>query len=128
MRCVSTLRNLHFYECVSLVPLFLYSNTYVATEKLHDFYNDHAEREFARHRLTDGELGPVPKFCDVFRLLMSLKCGITLREWCDTMMPRRYNVDERRLVQFGMHHQFLRKLSIYPIATIPTNEVERSGK
>ncbi|KIH58482.1 hypothetical protein ANCDUO_11312 [Ancylostoma duodenale] len=44
------------------------------------------------------------------------------------MTPRRYNVDERRLVQFGMHHQFLRKLSIYPIATIPTNEVERSGK
>ncbi|VDM75363.1 unnamed protein product [Strongylus vulgaris] len=97
MRCV---RNLHFYECVSLVPLFLYSNTYVATEKLHDFYNNHVERE----------------------------CGVTLREWCDTMTPRRYNVDERRLVQFGMHHQFLRKLSIYPIAIIPTNQVERSGK
>ncbi|KAL6725078.1 hypothetical protein Aduo_019896 [Ancylostoma duodenale] len=84
--------------------------------------------QFVRNRLPDGELGPVPQFCDVFRLLMSLKCGVTLRDWCDTMTPRRYNVDERRLVQFGMHHQFLRKLSIYPIATIPTNEVERSGK
>ncbi|KHJ89336.1 nitrogen permease regulator 2 [Oesophagostomum dentatum] len=129
MRCV---RNLHFYECVSLVPLFLYSNTYVATEKLHDFYNNPTVREdclqFARYRLPDGELGPVPLFCDVFRLLMSLKCGITLREWCETMSPRRYNVDERRLIQFGMHHQFLRKLSIYPIATIPANDVERSGK
>ncbi|VDM52863.1 unnamed protein product [Angiostrongylus costaricensis] len=42
MRCV---RNLHFYECVSLVPLFLYSNTYVATEKLHDFYTNPCEIE-----------------------------------------------------------------------------------
>ncbi|KAK6038119.1 hypothetical protein COOONC_24376 [Cooperia oncophora] len=40
MRCV---RNLHFYECISLVPLFLYSNTYVATEKLHEFYNNPSE-------------------------------------------------------------------------------------
>ncbi|KAK5973725.1 DNA-directed RNA polymerase subunit [Trichostrongylus colubriformis] len=129
MRCV---RNLHFYECVSLVPLFLYSNTYVATEKLHEFYNNPSEiedcLEFVRHRLPDGELGPVPQFCDVFRLLMSLKCGSTLRDWCDAMSPRRYNVDERRLVQFGMHHQFLRKLSTYPISTVPSSEVERSGK
>uniref|UniRef100_A0A0K0DP01 Nitrogen permease regulator 2 n=1 Tax=Angiostrongylus cantonensis TaxID=6313 RepID=A0A0K0DP01_ANGCA len=42
MRCV---RNLHFYECVSLVPLFLYSNTYVATEKLHNFYTNPCEIE-----------------------------------------------------------------------------------
>ncbi|KAK6038120.1 hypothetical protein COOONC_24377 [Cooperia oncophora] len=59
---------------------------------------------------------------------MSLKCGVTLRDWCDTMAPRRYNVDERRLVQFGMHHQFLRKLSTYPISTVSSGEMERSGK
>ena len=36
-RCI---RNLHYFECVSLVPLFLYGNTYVATEKLHEFFNN----------------------------------------------------------------------------------------
>ncbi|WKY14136.1 hypothetical protein Q1695_000021 [Nippostrongylus brasiliensis] len=129
MRCV---RNLHFYECISLVPLFLYSNIYVATEKLHDFYDNPSEIndcvDFVRFRLADGELGAVPRFCDIFRLLMSLKCGVTLREWCDVMGPRRYHIDERRLIQFGMHHQFLRKLSIYPISTISSSEMERSGK
>lgn len=35
MRCV---RNLHFYGCLTLIPLFMYANTYVATEQLHDFY------------------------------------------------------------------------------------------
>lgn len=36
-RCI---RNLYFYECVGIVPLFLYQNCYVATEKLHNFYED----------------------------------------------------------------------------------------
>lgn len=34
-RCV---RNLHFYGCLTLLPLFMYSNTYVANEQLHHFY------------------------------------------------------------------------------------------
>lgn len=34
-RCV---RHLHFYGFLALLPLFMYSNSYVATEKLHDFY------------------------------------------------------------------------------------------
>jgi hypothetical protein len=36
-RCV---RNLHFYGCVTMVPIFLYANTYVSTEALHQFYAD----------------------------------------------------------------------------------------
>ncbi|KAJ1355215.1 hypothetical protein KIN20_012538 [Parelaphostrongylus tenuis] len=59
---------------------------------------------------------------------MSLRCGVTMRDWCESMVPRRYNVDERRMVQFGMHHHFLRKLSIYPIPAIPPSEVERFGR
>ncbi|VDO48825.1 unnamed protein product [Haemonchus placei] len=84
--------------------------------------------KFVRLHMLDGELRPTPQFCDIFRLLMSLKCGVTLRDWCDRMAPRRYNVDERRLVQFGMHHQFLRKLSTYPISTLAPSDVGRSGK
>lgn len=37
MRCV---RNLHFYGCLTLIPLFMYANTYVATEQLHNFYTN----------------------------------------------------------------------------------------
>ena len=36
-RCV---RNLCYYGIVSLLPLFMYCNNYVATERLHDFYSD----------------------------------------------------------------------------------------
>lgn len=139
-RCV---RNLHFYECVSLVPMFLYYNTYVATERVHDFYKNQTEindcLEFVKIQTEIGADGSeiptrTPEFSDVFRLYLSMKvvgpklpidesdsnrlrfqCGNNLAEWADLEKPRSMGIDEQRLVQFGMHHQFLRKLSKYPI-------------
>uniref|UniRef100_A0A1I7XA16 Nitrogen permease regulator 2 n=1 Tax=Heterorhabditis bacteriophora TaxID=37862 RepID=A0A1I7XA16_HETBA len=57
-----------------------------------------------------------------------LRCGISLRDWCENERPRRFNVDERRLIQFGMHHQFLRKLSVYPVYTVRPNTTDNPGK
>ncbi|GMT04444.1 hypothetical protein PENTCL1PPCAC_26618 [Pristionchus entomophagus] len=115
MRCI---RNLIFYECVQLVPLLLYANTYVATEKLHPFYHDQKLIQECLEFVGLEESGErfVPKYSDVFRLYLSLRCGMTLRKWVEAYAPRSYGVDERRFIQFGMFHRFLRKLSVYPIA------------
>ncbi|CAI5448464.1 unnamed protein product [Caenorhabditis angaria] len=125
-RCV---RNLHFYECVSLVPMFLYSNTYVATERVHDFYMNQTEitdcLEFVK--IQDSSL-PLPEFSDVFRLYLSMKCGRKLLDWVKEEKPRQMRIDEHRFVQFGMHHQFLRKLTIYPICLIPPQEKTPKNK
>uniref|UniRef100_A0A914RZT4 Nitrogen permease regulator 2-like protein n=1 Tax=Parascaris equorum TaxID=6256 RepID=A0A914RZT4_PAREQ len=117
-RCV---RNLHFYGCLTLLPLFMYSNTYVANEQLHRFYLNadtiEACLDFVGPRNKEGEpVTPKPIFSDVFRLYVSLRIGITMKEWCERLSPRQYNVDERRLIQFGVFHGFIRKLSIYPVA------------
>ncbi|EJW75188.1 hypothetical protein WUBG_13904 [Wuchereria bancrofti] len=85
MRCV---RNLHFYGCLTLIPLFMYANTYVATEQLHDLY-------------MNADL---------------IETGMTMKDWCERMSPRQYNVDERRAIQFGICHGFVRKLCIYPVS------------
>ena len=78
-RCV---RNLNFYECVSLVPMFLYYNTYVATERVHDFYKNKKEinecLDFVKIQSITTEDGseipmPTPEFSDVFRLYLSMK-------------------------------------------------------
>uniref|UniRef100_A0A8R1XST2 Nitrogen permease regulator 2-like protein n=1 Tax=Onchocerca volvulus TaxID=6282 RepID=A0A8R1XST2_ONCVO len=118
MRCV---RNLHFYGCLTLIPLFMYSNTYVATEQLHDFYTNTVLIEecldFIRPLNNEGKhSGPKPLFSDVFRLYASLKTGMTMKDWCERMSPRQYNVDERRVIQFGVCHGFVRKLCIYPVS------------
>uniref|UniRef100_A0A0N4UQM6 Nitrogen permease regulator 2 n=1 Tax=Dracunculus medinensis TaxID=318479 RepID=A0A0N4UQM6_DRAME len=117
-RCV---RHLHFYGFLALLPLFMYSNSYVATEKLHDFYlnTDIHESCLDFVGIRRGiKSFPVtrPTFTDVFRLYASLKIGFTMKEWCERFMPRRYNVHERRLIQFGLFHGFIRKLSVYPVA------------
>ncbi|GMR32362.1 hypothetical protein PMAYCL1PPCAC_02557 [Pristionchus mayeri] len=122
MRCI---RNLIFYECVQLVPLLLYANTYVATEKLHPFYHDQTLIQECLDFVGLQGSGVTPKYSDVFRLYLSLRCGMTLRKWVEAYDPRSYGVDERRFIQFGMFHRFLRKLSVYPIAK---NRVHCTGK
>ncbi|CAD6194869.1 unnamed protein product [Caenorhabditis auriculariae] len=69
----------------------------------------------------DEPLAIEPKFSDVFRLYLSMRCGMMLSEWVMAMRPRDLGIDEHRLVQFGMHHQFLRKLSIYPVCKVASN-------
>ena len=45
--------------------------------------------------------------------------------WCKQWNPNKYHVDERRLIQYGMYHKFLRKLSIFPVTTVsPDNKKE----
>ncbi|MFH4980185.1 hypothetical protein AB6A40_006894 [Gnathostoma spinigerum] len=120
-RCV---RNLHFYGFLALMPLFMYSNTYIATEKLHEFYLNadsiEACLDFVGPRNKDGSHATErPIFSDVFRLYTSLKVGLTMKEWCQRMSPRSFNVDERRFIQFGIFHGFIRKLSVYPVSIKP---------
>ncbi|VDM96333.1 unnamed protein product [Thelazia callipaeda] len=118
IRCV---RNLHFYGCLTLIPLFMYANTYVATEQLHDFYKNPDLIEACLNFVKplnnrEGYSNSKPIFSDVFRLYASLKTGLTMKDWCERMFPRQYNVDERRMVQFGICHGFVRKLCIYPVS------------
>lgn len=42
---------------------------------------------------------------------------MTLKDWCLRVQPKQYNVDERKLIQFGIYYGFVRKLLIYPIST-----------
>ncbi|KAJ1371834.1 hypothetical protein KIN20_033865 [Parelaphostrongylus tenuis] len=85
--------------------------------------------EFVRIRLPDGELGPVPKFGGVFRLFMSLRCDVTVRDWCQSMVPRdimSMSVEWRNSVCITLFA--LRKLCIYPVPAISPSEVERFGR
>ncbi|CAJ0566160.1 unnamed protein product, partial [Mesorhabditis spiculigera] len=121
IRCI---RNLCYYEAVALVPFFLYSNNYVATEKLHNFFNDpdaikecpdFVRRRVKGRRKRHPKLLARPTFHDVFRLYLNLKIGQRLSEFVIVNEPKTKMVDVRRFIQFGMVRGFLRKLSIYPL-------------
>uniref|UniRef100_A0A914E6J6 Uncharacterized protein n=1 Tax=Acrobeloides nanus TaxID=290746 RepID=A0A914E6J6_9BILA len=65
-----------------------------------------------------------PLINDVCRLYLSLKNGMKLKDWCLRMQPRQFNVDERKLIQFGIFYGFVRKLSIYPVAINPEEGIK----
>ncbi|TKR73964.1 hypothetical protein L596_021200 [Steinernema carpocapsae] len=124
-RCV---QNLHFYGCITLVPLFMYSNTYVTTERLHTFYKDDTCIKeclrFIKRKKKDkhGNELPGPGFPQIFRLYASLKTGYTLKEWVERIDPQILNFDVRKFIQFGLYHGFVRKLSVYPCCRNPMNK------
>lgn len=47
-----------------------------------------------------------------------------METWCNRFEPRKYCVDEMRLVQYGMFNKFVRKLSIFPVTTISNDTDE----
>uniref|UniRef100_A0A0N5AIV1 Nitrogen permease regulator 2-like protein n=1 Tax=Syphacia muris TaxID=451379 RepID=A0A0N5AIV1_9BILA len=125
-RCV---RNLQYYGVVSFLPLFMYCNTYVATHRLHEVFNNkeliNECLEFvAIHDANGKRVVPRPIFSDVFRLYASLRVGMKLEDWYKQMNPRKYGVDEKRLIQFSIFHRFVRKLQLYPV-TLPKEEETR---
>ncbi|KAK0401337.1 hypothetical protein QR680_015723 [Steinernema hermaphroditum] len=122
-RCV---QNLHFYGCITLVPLFMYSNTYVTTEKLHNLYTDGRMQEecleFIKRTQNDWSTDEKrPTFPQIFRLYASLKTGYTLKEWVGRIEPDMLNFDVRKFIQFGLCRGFVRKLSVYPFCKNPNN-------
>jgi hypothetical protein len=110
---VRCMRNLHFTGCITFLPLFLYSNQYIPKRGIRALL----EHESVRDRCVDfvwlDRDKPSPEFTDVFRLYASLGPGLALAEWCSIQQPRQYNVDERRLVQFGIHFDFIRIVRTY---------------
>lgn len=123
-RCI---RNLCFYGCINLLPLFLYSNSYIPTERIRLFFVSPKiiEQCLKFVKLKNDE--PDVRFVDVCRLYLSLKRGICVRSWCQRMYPREMNIDERKLIQFGIFYGFLCKLLIYPIANNDENITEIAG-
>lgn len=112
-RCI---RNLCYHGCLTLLPLFLYTNSYIATEKIRHFFDSPVIIQQCLNYIKRSPKGPDVLYSDMARLYLNLKRGWTLTDWMVRMEPKRLNVDERRLIQFGIYYGFVRKQSIYPLA------------
>ncbi|VDP39139.1 unnamed protein product [Soboliphyme baturini] len=110
-RCIT---NLEYHGLVRLLPLFQYRNFYRVTPKIRHLYQDRQlQAEFCRVVAFCPSAKP-PLFRDIFRLLCSIQPTIAIKDWCPRELPRDYNVDERKLVQFAVFHGILWKLTGRP--------------
>lgn len=126
------LQNLLQFGYILIIPIFLYSNVYVATEDL-DRLTTEAKlwedcREFVAKEASEksgqvnnltqakflNEETPLPSFSDVFTIFCGMNMGTRIKDLCSRHSRCFVNVDVKRLVQFGLIHGLIRCVRKYP--------------
>lgn len=113
----SCVQNLVYYSVVELLPLFKYSNIYMCTRSLQTLTK---HQKLASECLTFVKINddtPKPTLYRVFQLYSQMTHGVTLKMLCVRFSPRQNNIDERKLVEFGLKHNLIRLINKFPIFT-----------
>lgn len=110
--------NLLYYEQVRLLPIFQYSNVYVVTSGIRRLYEDPELQEECR-RTVSKHCASRPQLCQILEIYCSMTYGVTVRGLCIRFNPQVLNIDERRLVQFGLTNKLIRRLHQYPLLVPP---------
>ncbi|XP_064484095.1 GATOR1 complex protein NPRL2-like isoform X2 [Ornithodoros turicata] len=108
------IRNLMYYGIVQLIPLFLYSAVYTVTPDIINLANDPSlQLECISYVARQGR--PKPTFRSIFEMYCSFHQRSSVRDICSRTNPQALGIDERKLVQFGVMKNLLRRLQKFPI-------------
>ncbi|XP_053678345.1 GATOR complex protein NPRL2 [Anopheles nili] len=123
----SCIQNLVYYGVMQLLPLLKYSNVYMCTRELQKltrerFLADDCRRYVQLQYAEKVDKLQLPSLFNILQLYSQMTHGVTLRSLCQRLCPRDNNIDERKLVSFGLQHNLIRCINKYPIFTgsIPT--------
>uniref|UniRef100_A0A7E4VUV5 GATOR complex protein NPRL2 n=1 Tax=Panagrellus redivivus TaxID=6233 RepID=A0A7E4VUV5_PANRE len=114
-RCV---KQLIYCGVVVLLPQFLYSNYYYTTEKFAKFVESVVSQEECCRFVRRKKKKPAPEPRDILELYAGLRPSWKLAFWAQHYRPRLFNVDERKLIQFGIFYGIVRKQNVYPVASV----------
>ncbi|XP_016296789.1 GATOR1 complex protein NPRL2 isoform X3 [Sinocyclocheilus anshuiensis] len=109
-------QNLLYYEVVTLVSIFQYSNVYCTTPKVQNLIDKKCLQEECIHYVS--KLGQRTNLRDVFQLYCGLTPGTTVRDLCSRYSHQLQRVDERKLIQFGLMKGLIRRLQKYPVKVV----------
>ncbi|XP_066587109.1 GATOR complex protein NPRL2 [Prorops nasuta] len=110
----SCVQNLAYYGVITLIPIFQYSNVYAATPKLKELAKDPRLQE--RCVLYTSKTSRHPAHLrDIYRMYASMTHGSSMRDLCQRLNPQNLRINERRLVQFGLIEELIRRVYKYPI-------------
>ncbi|XP_023227117.1 GATOR complex protein NPRL2-like isoform X1 [Centruroides sculpturatus] len=108
------IQNMVYYEVVSLIPIFQYSNVYTPTSKISSLTKDnHLQEKCIKYVAKHGHQKPT--FKAIFEFYCGLRPGITVKDLCTRNNPHLNGIDERKLIQFGLMHGLIRRLQKYPV-------------
>lgn len=113
----SCVQNLVYYSIVELLPLFKYSNIYMCTRSLQNLTKHPSLGLECIAFVTLNDDFPNPNLYRVFQFYSQMTHGVNLKTLCIRLSPRQNNIDERKLVEFGLKHNLIRSIHKYPIFT-----------
>ncbi|XP_063797438.1 GATOR1 complex protein NPRL2 isoform X1 [Pseudophryne corroboree] len=108
------IQNLMYYGVVTLVSIFQYSNVYCTTPRVQELIHDKALQEECVSYICKPGLKR-PSLRDVFQLYCGLSPGTTVRDLIARHAQQLQKVDERKLIQFGLIKNLIRRLQKYPV-------------
>lgn len=111
------IQNLAYYKVLCLLPILKYSSVYMCTQNLKNLIKDNELSQACRTYVRLNPENPAPPIRRVFLFYASMTHGISLRSICQRLNPQNHNIDERKLVIFGMQHNFIRCIHKYPVFT-----------
>ncbi|XP_055372407.1 GATOR complex protein NPRL2 [Condylostylus longicornis] len=111
------IQNLAYYSVVQLLPILKYSNVYMCTQNLKNLCKNTALYAACKKYVSLKPDRYRPSLQKVFQFYASMTHGITLRSICQRLSPQHNNIDERKLVIFGLQHSFIRCIHKYPVFT-----------
>lgn len=113
------IQNMIYYGIVKLIPIFQYSNSYLPTQKLVELHEDEQLRsecvKYVAKVSTTVEM--LPSFRSIFRMFCSMNYGITIRDLCLQFNPSNLNINEKKLIRFGLIKGLIRRIYRYPVLT-----------
>lgn len=101
-----------------LFPQFLYLNCYYTTDKYIEFLKDKNIQKECCQFVKRQSFLPGPETRDVIRLYSGLRPGWKMSHWHSRLKPRLVNIDERKLIQYGIYYGFVRKQEVFPVALV----------
>jgi hypothetical protein len=108
------IQHLVIYGFVRLLSIFQYCNVYVPTPKLPQLMsNEDLQQKCIQFVSLGGDTKPL--ISQIFRLYSSLEAGLTIKDVCLRYDPVSLNIDERKLIQFGLMEELIRHLQKYPV-------------
>lgn len=112
----SCIQNLVYYGVVQLLPILKYSNVYM-TQNLKHLIQSAALSNACRKYVALHPDKLLPSVQRIFQFYASMTHGVTLRAICQRLCPQHHNIDERKMVIFGLQHKFIRCIHKYPVFT-----------
>lgn len=113
----SCIQNLVYYGVLGLLPLLKYSNIYNCTHNLQKLSKQPVFAQQCQYQVALDSTLPLPKLNKILQIFASMGHGVALKTLCQRFNPRDLNIDERKLIVFGLQHQLIRVINKFPIFT-----------